>query len=43
MAVASGGAVVPGPPFELCAPPFHVWPPNNHEAVEMLCAAVDSQ
>jgi len=24
-AVASGGAVVPGPPFEIGAPPFHVW------------------
>jgi len=25
-AVASRGAVVPGPPFETVAPPFHVWP-----------------
>jgi len=25
--VASGGAVVPGPPFKIGAPPFHVWPP----------------
>jgi len=24
--VASGGAVVPGPPFEIGAPPFHGWP-----------------
>jgi len=25
-AVASGGAVVPGPSFEICAAPFHRWP-----------------
>jgi len=24
--VASGGAVLPGPPFEIGAPPFHFWP-----------------
>ena len=24
----AGGPVVPGPPFEICAPPFHVWPPG---------------
>jgi len=42
-AIASGGPVVPGPPFKLCAPPFYVWPPNYHEAVELLCAIVDSQ
>jgi len=24
----AGGAVVPGPPFEICAPQFHVWPPG---------------
>jgi len=23
----AGGAMVPGPPFEIGAPPFHVWPP----------------
>jgi len=28
MVVASGKAVVPGPPFEIGAPPFHVWPPG---------------
>jgi len=28
-AVASGRPVVTGPPpFEICAPPFHVWPPG---------------
>ena len=27
-AVASEGAVVPGPPFEIGASPFHVWPPG---------------
>jgi len=44
MAVPSGGeAVVPAPPFKLCALPFHVWSPNYHEAVELLCAVVDSQ
>jgi len=36
MAVASGGAVVP-------CPPFHVWLPELHEAVEILCAVADSQ
>ena len=24
----AGGAMVPGPPFEIGAPPFHVWPPG---------------
>jgi len=23
----AGEPVVPGPPFKICAPPFHVWPP----------------
>jgi len=33
MAVATGA----------CPPPFHIWPPNYHEAVELLCAVVYSQ
>ena len=37
------GTVAPGPPFELCAPHFMFGPPNYHEAVELLCAVVDSQ
>ena len=37
-----GGQWCPDPPFELCALPFHVWTPNNHEAVEMLCTVVSS-
>ena len=27
-AVASGDPVMPGPPFEIGAPPFNVWPPG---------------
>jgi len=42
-AVASGGPVVPGPPFKLCAAHFMFGPPTYHEAVELLCAVVDSQ
>jgi len=44
MAVASGWAsgALP-PPFDLCAPHFMFGPPNYHEAVELLCAVVNSQ
>jgi len=43
MAVASGGPAVPAPPFKLCAPHFIFGSRNYHEAVELLCAVIDSQ
>jgi len=38
-----GGQCCPPLLFELCAPHFMFGPPNYHEAVELLCAVVDSQ
>jgi len=40
---AAGGPVVPGPHLNSAPPHFMFGPPNYHEAVELLCAVVDSQ
>ena len=44
MAVVSGGASGARPPYLNSVPPhFMFGPPNYREAIELLCAVVDSQ
>ena len=43
VAVTSVGAMVPAPHLSPVPPHFMFGPPTYHEAVELLCAVVDSQ